>query len=160
MNSQLNGDHVNSMICRSEFAEIKRLGEQIVNLMQTAGFPEHDIFRVRLASEEAFTNAVKHGNRFHADKRLHISYAVRRDYVSIEIEDEGPGFYVDEIPDPRLPEHLLRGHGRGVLLMRKYTDCMTFNKRGNCVTLRWNRCQSCHETTPAGCVKPPSTMLE
>jgi serine/threonine-protein kinase RsbW len=51
------------------------------------------------------------------------------------IEDEGPGFKPDELPDPRSEECLERACGRGVFLMRFYMTWVQFNERGNSVTM-------------------------
>ncbi|HVW03267.1 MAG TPA: ATP-binding protein [Planctomycetaceae bacterium] len=39
------------------------------------------------------------------------------------------------MPDPRLPENLLRTSGRGVLLIRTFMDEVHYNSRGNEITL-------------------------
>ena len=38
------------------------------------------------------------------------------------MRDFGPGFAIDEIPDPTNPENLLKASGRGILFMRSFMD--------------------------------------
>lgn len=116
-------------------AEGQALLQRVVELMILAGFPERDIFSVRLAVEEAVVNAIRHGHRGDASKLVSIRYAVDANQVFAEIEDEGPGFDPDRLPNPLSPENLERPSGRGVFLMRHYMTSVQFNDRGNCVTL-------------------------
>ena len=51
------------------------------------------------------------------------------------VRDEGPGFDPSQVPDPTDPEHLENLCGRGLLLMRSFMDEVTFNMKGNEVTL-------------------------
>ena len=57
------------------------------------------------------------------------------DCLTIVVGDEGDGFDPDALPDPLAGENLLRGSGRGVMLMRAYMDKVTFNRRGNRVSM-------------------------
>ena len=51
------------------------------------------------------------------------------------IRDEGPGFDTAKVPQRSDPESLSQGGGRGLLLMRTFMDEVTFNDRGNEVTM-------------------------
>lgn len=90
---------------------------------------------IRLALEEALTNAVVHGNNSDPNKKLRIDYEVNSSEVRIRIEDEGPGFDPTSLPDPTLPEYRMRPRGRGVFLMRNSMTQVTFLGRGNCVEM-------------------------
>ena len=49
-----------------------------------------------------------------------------------------PGVDQSQLPDPTDPEYLDRPYGRGLLLMRAFTDAVSFNETGNEVTLvKW-----------------------
>lgn len=109
--------------------------EKILSLMQTAGFPERDLFGMRLSLEEAIVNGIVHGNRDNPDKSVHVRYQLHPEQVVIEIEDEGPGFRPEHLPDPLAPENLERPSGRGVFLIRHYMTWVKFNERGNRLTL-------------------------
>jgi serine/threonine-protein kinase RsbW len=49
--------------------------------------------------------------------------------LTIEIEDEGRGFNPQAIPDPREGENVLRQSGRGLLMIRAYTDEFEISRR-------------------------------
>ena len=51
------------------------------------------------------------------------------------IEDEGPGFDYDNLPDPTAPENIEKPHGRGVFLMRKLSDRCAFEDFGRVVIM-------------------------
>ena len=116
-------------------ADINPLIGEILALMHAGGFSEKDQFAVRLSLEEAMVNAVKHGNGEDPRKKVLLSFQVTPDVCTVRIEDEGPGFRPEGIPDPLAPENLERPGGRGVFLMRHYMTSVHFNERGNCVTL-------------------------
>ena len=113
--------------------------DEIIRALEAWRFSDHDVFGIRLALEEAVVNAIKHGNGNDPAKSVRIAYQVDDDRVRIEIEDQGPGFNPDEIPDPTLPENLERTSGRGIMLMRSFMNVVQFNDRGNCVVLEKRR---------------------
>lgn len=88
-----------------------------------------------VALDEAFVNAVKHGNKFDAEKIVRISAEVSTKEARFTIEDEGEGFDVNSIPDPTNPENLFKTSGRGVLFIYNIMDEVRYNERGNRLTM-------------------------
>jgi serine/threonine-protein kinase RsbW len=107
----------------------------VVAEMAAADYPERDCFGLRLALEEALVNAIRHGNRGDLSKRVFVRFQVEPERVLAEVEDEGEGFDAEQADDPCAPENRERPTGRGLLLMRHYTTWLSYNRRGNCVTL-------------------------
>ena len=105
----------------------------ILSELKANDFSEEDIFAIHLALQEAFLNAIQHGNGMDIDKKVKIDYSVSTDRVEISMRDEGNGFDPESVPDPRLGENVYKIQGRGLLLMRSYMDEVRFNRRGNCV---------------------------
>jgi serine/threonine-protein kinase RsbW len=105
--------------------------ERIVGLLEQRGYPPRDVFSVRLALEEALVNAIKHGNGLDPDKSVRIHCDIQDDRFFVEIEDEGPGFSPEEVPDPTLDENIERPSGRGLMLIRSFMTHVAFNDRGN-----------------------------
>jgi serine/threonine-protein kinase RsbW len=116
-------------------ASITPAVEKVAAAMDAAGYASRDIFAVRLALEEAVVNAIKHGHQGDASRPVRLRYLVDADEVLLAVEDQGPGFHPDDVPDPLDPENLERACGRGVFLMRHYMTWVKYNERGNCVTL-------------------------
>ncbi|MND07935.1 hypothetical protein D3C83_302450 [compost metagenome] len=59
--------------------------------------------------------------------------------MRIVIEDEGPGFRMDDVPDPTAEENLERPCGRGIMLMKAFMSLIEYNATGNRVTLEKQR---------------------
>lgn len=119
--------------------------QEIVDAIEQQDYKREAVFAVRLALDEALVNAVKHGNQNDPDKTVHVEFTIDEDRMVIQIEDQGPGFVPDELPDPTAEENLSRPNGRGVMLMRAYMTEVDFNERGNRVILTKTRdCQRPH----------------
>lgn len=88
-----------------------------------------------VALDEAFVNAVKHGNRFDSSKLVRIIADISRREARFTIEDEGEGFNINEIPDPRDPENIFKDSGRGVLFIYNIMDEVQYSGRGNRLTM-------------------------
>lgn len=88
-----------------------------------------------VALDEAFVNAVKHGNKFDATKLVRITANISKNEARFTIEDEGEGFDVNNIPDPLDPENLFKASGRGVLFIYNIMDEVIYNERGNRLTM-------------------------
>ena len=121
---------------------------------------ETDLVRVGIALDEALVNALQHGNLeldsalreqgdlYHelarkrsgelpySERKLRVVAHLTSEAAEIVIQDEGPGFDVASLPDPRDPANMDKVSGRGILLMRTFMDEVTFNDEGNEVILR------------------------
>jgi len=107
----------------------------VMEALERRGCNEEVLFAVRLALEEAIVNAIRHGNKSDPNKKIYVSYLIEDARITISVEDEGPGFDLDSVPDPTAEENLEADHGRGILLMRVYMDEVVYNEKGNKVTL-------------------------
>jgi len=113
-----------------------------------------------VALHESLTNAMFHGNlelssslreteestyyRLAAERRLLSPWGQRRVYLNIRmsrveatfvVRDEGPGFDPTGLPDPHLPENMVKVSGRGLLLIRTFMDHVGHNETGNQITM-------------------------
>ena len=119
----------------SDTAKGREVQERIVGTMEQRGFSPRDVFGVRLALEEALVNAIKHGNKMDLAKTVHVDWWVSDKCVRIEIEDEGEGFDVSDVPDPTDEENLDKPGGRGIMLMRSFMSLIEYNESGNRLTM-------------------------
>ena len=90
-------------------------------------------FRVGLT--EAIANAMLYGNDHDPRKRVRVEVCMARGQLRVRVSDEGGGFDPALVPDPTRPENLEKECGRGLFLMRQLLDEVSFNDRGNEVTL-------------------------
>lgn len=130
-------------------------------LGQMGLFDDADRMGVGVAVHEAAVNAIVHGNlevssdlkaggweAYHgaiAARRKQPPFSTRRVTVvmrverraefSVRITDQGPGFDVSALPDPTDPENILKGCGRGMLMIRSFFDDVAHNATGNEITM-------------------------
>ncbi|UCZ57098.1 ATP-binding protein [Desulfurispirillum indicum] len=115
---------------------------------------------IRMALFEILLNAIEHGNlrigydekndaldagtyqqlfeertRQHGHKKVRFVFIFRRNLFTFIVEDEGEGFNVKQLPDPRNAENLLKTSGRGILMSYFYMDRIQYNRKGNRVIL-------------------------
>ncbi len=122
-----------SITVQSTRTVLDDLYRQILEKLVENDFSEDDIFGVHLAFEEGFINAVKHGNKMDDSKTVKVEYSISRKKVEISITDQGEGFALDSVPDPREGDNLYRPDGRGVLLIDAYMDTVEYRAPGNCL---------------------------
>ena len=122
-----------SIVVKSRPSAVVGVCKGILSKLEACGFDKDDIFAVHLALEEAFLNAVRHGNKMDPSKKVKITYSVCSDRVEISMTDEGEGFELSAVKDPRYGEDLYKPEGRGLLLMNSYMDIIEYNERGNSV---------------------------
>ncbi|MBN1765806.1 MAG: ATP-binding protein [Sedimentisphaerales bacterium] len=92
-----------------------------------------DIFAVRILLREALLNAVTHGSGMDSRKTVRLEIRMNTDGIDMEVCDSGSGF-----PWWNLKEYTfnLDEGGRGLALMKIYSDNMEFNETGNTIILR------------------------
>jgi serine/threonine-protein kinase RsbW len=115
--------------------EVVPVREDVMAVLAEQGYPARDRAALRLALEEAIVNGLRHGNQGDPAKCVRVRYRVTADALLAEVEDEGPGFDPDGVPDPTRDENLERPGGRGLLLIRHFMTWVRFSGRGNRVTL-------------------------
>lgn len=96
--------------------------EKVAAICHQMGFPDEETFRFGYAVREAVVNAVVHGNRYSANKRVHFVIERKGRTLEVSIRDEGAGFEVQRQADPLAEENLLNQSGRGLTLIRAFVD--------------------------------------
>ena len=104
--------------------------EYLLDRVSKLGLVEIEQSNLFVALDEAFVNAVKHGNRNDPDKLLRVTAELSATEAIFTVEDEGDGFDVHEIPDPTDPDNLFKSNGRGVLLIYNIMDEVEYSKSG------------------------------
>ena len=92
------------------------------------GLAEDDAYQVGYAVREAMVNAVVHGNRYSANKKVHFVLSRSAASLQVEIEDEGEGFLSDAQADPLAEENILNQSGRGIMIIRAFVDEVAIEK--------------------------------
>jgi len=99
------------------------LAEEVgMRVAAVAGFGEEDQYRIGLAVHEGVMNAFQYGNQQRRERKIHLTFELHEDKLVVHIVDQGAGFRIEDVPDPREDENVLEDSGRGVLLMKAFMD--------------------------------------
>ena len=115
--------------------EIDAVQKRLREALEEGGYPDAARFAVRLALEEALSNAFRHGHKDRPDDPVTVEWEVSDALIRVAVEDQGPGFDPNAVPDPTLEENLESPSGRGLLLMRAYMGDVRFEGQGNRVVM-------------------------
>lgn len=120
---------------QSDSGRIRECSSRILSDLESYKIGEKESFEIKLCVEEAVRNAIVHGNKSDPRLQVRVSYWVDQDALNVEIEDEGAGFNHESIDDPTKKDNLLKGSGRGVYLIKKLMDRITYNAKGNRISM-------------------------
>jgi serine/threonine-protein kinase RsbW len=109
--------------------------QYLLNRVARLGLIKPDRSNLFIALDEAFVNAVKHGNKNDPQKLVRITAELSPKEACFTVEDEGSGFNIHDIPDPCDPANLFKSTGRGVLLIYNIMDEVEYNAQGNRVKM-------------------------
>ncbi|EKD26579.1 MAG: hypothetical protein ACD_79C01112G0002, partial [uncultured bacterium] len=94
---------------------------------------EHPEFRLMAILEESIMNAWKHGNKFSQEKNITVSWKKNNDFF-MDVIDQGEGFDYNGMPNPTDKTNIQNISGRGIFLMKYFSDQMFWNDKGNKTT--------------------------
>lgn len=121
-------------------ADLAHAQQSVLEIVERVLGERAALFAIRLALEEAVSNASRHGAAGDPGAVITLDYRIAPGEVHIEVQDDGPGFDPLAVPDPTAEENLEIPSGRGLMLMRAYMTEVSYNETGNRVRLRyvWN----------------------
>jgi serine/threonine-protein kinase RsbW len=119
----------------SDSCLIRQISERLIDELKKKGAEEDTIFDIRVGFEEAVRNAIVHGNRSSAGKKVNIETEISGKEVVIRIEDEGSGFDPESVEDPTFDKNLLKEGGRGVYLIKRSMDEVRYERGGRRVVM-------------------------
>jgi len=97
-------------------------------LLKHMSFSHEDGERLWLAIQEGIANAMRHGNKLDKKKTVKVTFTPSSQALEIRIEDQGKGVDLSTIPNPNLPENLLKPCGRGVFFMKQVMDTVVMER--------------------------------
>jgi serine/threonine-protein kinase RsbW len=139
----LTGDPVASkqIVYRLTLASNPKNIGKIERFLKTIGKSVHldeiQFHKLMVSLTEAVNNAIVHGNRSVAEKKVHVKCELLPGWLLLLVQDEGKGFKPEKVGNPLAKENLLRESGRGIFLMRTLMDKVEFEvgKSGTLVRL-------------------------
>lgn len=118
------------------YDEMDSVIDKIMEEVRSFDVDNLTLYAIRLALNETIANAWLHGNNTDAALPIELSYLLTSTYFELQVGDQGRGFDYVNLPDPTVPENLIRTHGRGIFLMRQMMDDLEFNEVGNKIRVR------------------------
>lgn len=117
----------------SALSAIDPVCQQIRLLLQRRHLEQMQ-FPVEILARECLNNAILHGNRGQVGSLVNFAMRIGKKLICLRVADEGPGFNWRRMRRHGLPADTAI-EGRGLLVASLYAQRMTFNRRGNQVTL-------------------------
>jgi anti-sigma regulatory factor (Ser/Thr protein kinase) len=128
----------------SYFEEMDKATSIILSAMDSLGYADESIRKMKIILTELFANAIYHGNKGDHSKRVIVGHTIDKKKVTISIMDEGDGFDPSKVPDPTLPENLVKDCGRGlyIVILRGQNGIQQEGQQGHHHQI------PCHKITP------------
>ena len=94
---------------------------------------ENCVFEVLLLMREALNNAVQKGCGLDPNKTVRYSIQIDDETLIMRVEDEGDGFDWNKCMEQKKRTQL--DHGRGLQIMKKYSNEIRYNDTGNSLVI-------------------------
>jgi serine/threonine-protein kinase RsbW len=115
-----------------------RIVEKVIDEMSLELNLSDEVYgNILVATMEATNNAIVHGNRANPDKQVRVFMEKIDGDLLIRIRDQGEGFDYTSVPDPTAPENIEKVSGRGIFLMKRLSDDISFAEQGRVVELKF-----------------------
>ena len=128
------------------------LAEDItLRVAASVGFDEEQGYRIGMSVREAVINAYTYGNNQDRGRRIFLLFELFPAELVIHVRDQGPGFRLEDVPNPLDEENLLKTSGRGLFLIRAFMDELNVTRpqSGGAEVIMRKRYPS-HPQAPAG----------
>ncbi|MBL7978938.1 MAG: ATP-binding protein [Bacteroidetes Order II. Incertae sedis bacterium] len=133
--------HVKVALVHLLLASIAEHASVILAMLQACAldfeWPPELSERVYQAGTEGFINGMEHGNGYQPEKKIAFTLIDTPSRVELVIQDQGRGFNPKTLPDPLVPENLLKASGRGIFLIRHWADEVQFEDEGRRLVLQF-----------------------
>jgi serine/threonine-protein kinase RsbW len=124
-----------TLTCNTDLRFIDLIQVVGAEFLKHLSFTQEDGEQLWLAIQEGIANAMRHGNKLDQKKTVKVTFTPMIDRFEIRIADEGAGIDLAAIPDPNLPENLMKPGGRGVYFMKAVMDEVRLDRRPEGSTL-------------------------
>lgn len=115
----------------SDFRWLGVLNAAVQEIGQALDWSQEDLNQISIATIEAVSNAIEHGNNFQAEQRVRVELGVGERRFRISVSDQGEGFDSERLaapsPSPDDPA-FLGARGRGIFIMREIMDAISIRR--------------------------------
>jgi anti-sigma regulatory factor (Ser/Thr protein kinase) len=131
--------HKHSFELKNDLSELKLLKQNLENFGRPNGLSNSCINEINIGLDELFTNIVSYGFKDDSDHRIRFNIHLKKDVLTINVEDDGIPFNPLEIKDPGTPTDLIdvKIGGLGIHFVKQLMDdvCYDRNQGKNRLTL-------------------------
>lgn len=126
-----------NLVIPADMASMVKVSDGVNQMLENKGWPQEEVTKVELALQEALSNAIRHGCKGDATKKVQccVTFDEAGDIV-IVVRDPGAGFDVNAVPDPLEGANILKPSGRGVFLINQMMDTVEYAEQGRQVMMR------------------------
>lgn len=121
----------------SKLRNIDHVREFVREVFKESNLNMNSFNRIFLGISEAVNNAIMHGNKMNPEKNVFIKMNLQGNKIHVEVEDEGNGFNDFHLFDPTKRENIKREHGRGIYILSKIADELSFKDNGRKVFIQF-----------------------
>jgi len=125
--------HIRIFMSEDEFDTIFL---ELENFLNQQNLKEDFKKQISVATLELANNSLEHAHKHDSSKKVQMAYSLYNGVFKLTILDEGPGFDWSNLPDPREEKNWHNERGRGIFIVRSYTDRLYFNNHGNMITFQ------------------------
>ena len=122
---------------------ISETARTLVRLYEELGLANEKVRALRLAFDEAVSNALKHGHCGDRSQKITIDCRWDDRNITLVVADQGPGFCCHDVPNPTLRNNLFRESGRGLYIIKSIMSDVCFNDKGNEIRMTLTRKEDC-----------------
>jgi serine/threonine-protein kinase RsbW len=121
----------------SSLEELPHVDAEVERIARQMGFGDDACADLGICVTEAAGNAITHAHHQRPELFVEIRFEQYPDRLRVEVCDHGPGFDVEKIPDPTLPENLFKPSGRGLHVIRSLMDSVDVTRLpdGMCIAM-------------------------
>ena len=120
----------------SQLTYVKEASKKVLDSLRDLKLNASELTDIRLCFEEAFINAVKYGNQHNKDLDVEVEVVKSPAVIELTVRDQGKGFDYKNYEDPTEEKNLTKTHGRGVFLIKKLMDEVTFENNGSTIRMK------------------------
>lgn len=125
------GDPPKILVIKSDISELANVEAFVNEVFEYYNITRKYFNKVFLCISEAVVNSIVHGNKNDKDKKVYICADWTPECISLKIRDEGEGFNLDEVVNPTTNENVRKECGRGIHIIKSYSEQIRYNKKEN-----------------------------
>ncbi len=121
----------------ADIQAISPVVDKIMHLVSNLEYAHGKEFEIEMALREALANAILHGAKADASKKVECCVTGDEDRgIHIVVRDPGEGFDTSSLCSPTTEQNLFSDHGRGIYLINKLMDEVRYERNGAEIHMR------------------------